>query len=478
MQISPDIFNKVIIAKQGEIPLLFTGDSTLRSAIFQKIFLVPNIGKIRDTIWTEYIKHLPPLFPVEDEDRLQKEISEKIGKIVTVEATLNNYADIRVDTLIELQSIVNQIKTAINNSKKIDEWKLKNERLKLECKELTQKIDNCKKEIKNYPISLATIREELKTFDNKKQECKTITDHMHKYKIFTGKDSCPTCGQNIKDIQLLLKTLESAHEKVGYNREDHEKYRQAEIGIMELEHNISRYTQLRDLQHARDITNNKNAIKSLQNDQYKDVDLEASLAAAEEAFKSTQDQLNTKRKLELNINSLQTEIESLKKRIADSDLNKAKNEKRNEFEKILLNLYDAFHATEFTKKVIQKYATVVTDYMLGNLASFNIPYTVNIGDNFDVEVTDKNGRELPSVSGGQKIIIGLCLRLALLQLFAQNFSFFIIDEATQTLDTTNQELYFELVKSLKKSQWKQIILIDHSERLGNCVDNVIDLGRD
>jgi len=79
------------------------------------------------------------------------------------------------------------------------------------------------------------------------------------------------------------------------------------------------------------------------------------------------------------------------------------------------------------------------------------------------------------VSGGQAMVIGLSLRLALHDMFAQSLSLFCCDEPTQGLDTDNQALLFELVKNLKQSGIKQIIIIDHNTGLSRVVDNYITL---
>lgn len=74
LQVGPEIISKVIIAQQGNIPLLFSGDSTVREKIFQKIFLVPNTEKVRSLISKNYLKQLPPLLPIEDIEDLRNEI--------------------------------------------------------------------------------------------------------------------------------------------------------------------------------------------------------------------------------------------------------------------------------------------------------------------------------------------------------------------------------------------------------------------
>lgn len=95
LQVGPEIISKVIIAQQGNIPLLFSGDSTIREKIFQKIFLVPNTDKIRNLISKNYLKQLPPLLPIEDIDDLRNEIHNTQKEIDTL------YCEIRELPLLE-----------------------------------------------------------------------------------------------------------------------------------------------------------------------------------------------------------------------------------------------------------------------------------------------------------------------------------------------------------------------------------------
>ena len=462
LQINPEIFNKVIIAKQGEIPLLFTGDSSVRSSIFQKIFLVPNTNKLKDIIWSDYIKQLPPLFPVEDKEKLEKEINFKLEQIEDKKLQLEQISDLDFSSLSNCQSVVIEITNALENEKKTKGLAQENEKLKT-------LIEEKKKELKEFPISKENIKIVLEDFSKKKTELSSLKVTLNSYSVFNNSENCPTCGQAISDITLLIDTLKKSCDELRYDQEDHDIYLSLNKKYDEINESIQNLN--------REIEINQREIKNLSSDDYKNIDLDASLIDAKAALKELENQLSLKHTLEMAISNLNIEIESFKKRIKDSAVNAEKNKKRNEFEQILLQLYDVFHVNRFPRKVIEKYSSIVSEYLSDNLIKFNMPYNAVVGEDFNIVISNNEGI-LPSVSGGQKMIVGLCLRLALLQLFAQNFSFFIVDEATQSLDVANQELYFELVKGLKNSQWKQIILVDHSERLADAVDHIFDLGRD
>lgn len=90
LQLNPEIIKKVIIARQGQIPLLFSGDESIREKIFQKIFLVPPTEKIRAMLWKDYIKQAPPVFPEEDLLALKIAKDQKDGEYIKIQKTIDS----------------------------------------------------------------------------------------------------------------------------------------------------------------------------------------------------------------------------------------------------------------------------------------------------------------------------------------------------------------------------------------------------
>lgn len=117
LQISNEIVERVIIAQQGQINLLFSGDQAIREKIFQKIFLVPNTEKIRKVIWDKYLKQVPPVVPVENilqlkekEDYLIKEL-ELLRKELLINEPLTEQ---KVDQLKARIAFIARCQTDIN----------------------------------------------------------------------------------------------------------------------------------------------------------------------------------------------------------------------------------------------------------------------------------------------------------------------------------------------------------------------------
>lgn len=189
-------------------------------------------------------------------------------------------------------------------------------------------------------------------------------------------------------------------------------------------------------------------------------------------------QVNQQRKDELvdlanQVTRIQTEVGLINTRIEQSRVNHEKNIRRSTYIDKLKEVYELLHITQFPRKLIETYSSEVEAELAVQLDKFNLPYSVRIGEGFKIIVIDKEGNEIPDLSGGQEMMVGVCLRLALHSMFAQSFPMLIIDEGTTHLDDTNARLYFDFIRDLRTSNVKQLIIIDHDTTLSEAVDHII-----
>lgn len=192
-----------------------------------------------------------------------------------------------------------------------------------------------------------------------------------------------------------------------------------------------------------------------------------------EEFQKLRDQA---KKLEIEIAANNREIKTLKQDLQDSNNYIEKNNKRKEYVHVLKSVYDLFHTGRFPRALIQTYSSTVTEYMNDVLASFEFPYTAKVNDTFGIDIFNEEGLQLPAISGGQQVMVGFSLRLALHNMFVGAFPFMIVDEGSYGLNNENAKKYFEIIKTLgKSSKFKQVIVIDHHSELSEYVDNTINL---
>ena len=179
---------------------------------------------------------------------------------------------------------------------------------------------------------------------------------------------------------------------------------------------------------------------------------------------------------QLQSGKLEHELLLLEQRIASSHLNSKYNAKRKDYLEALTDVYDVFATSKFPRRLIETYMDHVQVSLATYLEYFNLPYTVKVVDGFKIRLFTEHDKMLPNVSGGQEMMVGICLRLALHKMFAKAFPIWIIDEGTTHLSDDNRQNYFKLIEELRNQKViNQIIIIDHDERLSEVVDQTIQL---
>lgn len=571
LQISREIVERVIIAQQGKIPMLFSGDSTVREKIFQKIFMVPETDKLRKIVFDNYIKQCPPVIPIEDVDQLVLNKVQLEKEIAMLEYKIKKLTVLPEEELDERKRRLAYLSKCIDDSVKIEQI---NQALQDICNE-EYEIDN---EIQRYTDLLNTINiedyekqyetmlQQKSMYDRKlrideqfnqlrfpfdaeqfllleteatilEQETHQLSNDLMEIKInlsntkrqlehfsdLHGQQDCPTCGQSLQSIQQILLEFEtskinfeqdlkktqakhiSASTKLNKVHEDMESYKKIALAKERLEESkklfkditydpedlaffkevIDQYKQyeseMNDLFGKRTKIRSRSMVVKMQLDSLSRYDKKGDiLAEREEILASitlnTENQ-RSRQTQEVSLRVKQFELNTFSGRIKTNQENREKNTKRNKYLEVLNQVYDVYHSSNFPRKLILDYADVVTEFLQDNLNNFNIPYRAEVADNFKINMIDEDGRLLPRVSGGQEIQVGICLHLALHDLFSQSFPLMILDEGTTHLDEKNRKAYFDIVKMLKtKDSLKQIIIIDHDPQLSEVVDHVIELG--
>lgn len=567
-QIDKNIVHNVIVSNQGEIALLFNGDASTREKLFQKIFMVPNTTKLRETIWNNYIKTAPPEYALEDETELYNVLNntgealrrnktaiagvavsdEEYNSLLSRKAYL--YQVVHSKQLVEmcsheiyyLNSQIALAQTAINTKEKeytdFNHTLCIKEIAELESgKELFQIKQEAQTELAalKAPLCTEADKEELDELNNnintKEAEInlkrKTAADILAKIREYekSGLASgiCPTCKSEVKDIASLVAHLNDELEPIiiegkklkdlvdnlkeqklvkqilvdEYNTyvKEYSKLAQTIEAYKNISYDAEKHRSLKDTLEKYDI--HKVELDALTS---KLKDLEQKLNAKkielagavkydrnnnlldEEIIEVNEklDELDAKRKeyksIELSIALDEQKIKDTEQKIANNKELKEKNEKRKNYLDSLQAIYDIFHTSKFPRALIQTYADIVAEYMDSVLASFDFPYTTKVNELFGIDVYNQEGLKLPSVSGGQQVMVGLSLRIALHNMFVGAFPLMIIDEGSYGLAAENSQKYFNIISELNKSdKFKQVIVIDHHPELSEYVDHTVSL---
>lgn len=258
LQVGPEIISKVIIAHQGDIPLLFSGEAAIREKIFQKIFLVPPTEKIRNVIFQKYLKQLPPLLPVEDLEALKgliNNVEAKISKLDFDISQLSLLAPQQIDEHKErirfllkceqdagasvlLQKSIEDAKEKVTETKevvaelfavlssiRIDDYELlRNTQLQQKalytqkCKLLAEydsliKIQVDEKVFSQAKEDLTLLDEELATLSAElaglQYQETTVKKQIERYGTVNG-NTCHACGQALHSVYELVNMLQGS----------------------------------------------------------------------------------------------------------------------------------------------------------------------------------------------------------------------------------------------------------------------------
>ena len=345
---------------------------------------------------------------------------------------------------------------------------------------------------------------------------------IYKFSQLSGKADCPTCNQHLPDIlaflaelkveEARLKSLCDASNKaaslvnrklsqvnieitsaeVMYDRIEflskevdfsavpiysEAAFVQAQASLQELEENKKalRQLELRKINQENDIKVLEQKLAGLSSYDG-DADLDEELTAMQAALAGDTIDRQAIANAELEAAKLEHELRLYQTRIETSQANGEYNARRKKYVDRLTKAYDLLHVSRFPRKLIETHMDQVQVSLAGYLEHFNLPYSVKVNDGFKIRLVDAERRELPKVSGGQEVMVGICLRLALHKMFAHTFPLLIIDEGTTHLSDVKKPLYFSLIDDLRNQKIiRQIIIIDHDEGLKEVVDQIIQL---
>ena len=566
-QIDKNIVQNVIVSNQGEIALLFNGDNSTKEKLFQKIFMVPNTTKLRDTIWNNYIKDAPPEYPVKDMVQLtsdlqcleklvsmsqeemngykldddlytsyiarraylgkvaesssqQTELSDKLNKALEESRDLSAAADILRNKIQQIniqdyRECAAEQKAAKNLFETQQSWKDKKSKLAKPSVEVDKNyVDGLKQKEMELEADLKAKRAAVAELNKKIEE-------YEKSGLSSG--VCPTCGTKVENIaalvahvekerepiilagttqkkQLLdvqtelkeklahlsvweayektLQTIDSALESYKDVVFDQEAYSLCESVIAKYNTWESKLSVLSKEVIGADEDAHKLRLQIAGLTSYdQDVaEFAAEQLAVQVKIEDFQKAKEAVKKLEIEIAENNREIKAIKQDLKDGEHYTEKNKKRNQYVSTLKTVYDLFHTGKFPRALIQTYSSTVSEYMNEVLTSFDFPYTARVNESFGIDIFNEDGLQLPAISGGQQVMVGFSLRLALHNMFVGAFPFMIVDEGSYGLNNENAKKYFEIIKSLgKSSKFKQVIVIDHHSELSEYVDNTINL---
>ena len=170
------------------------------------------------------------------------------------------------------------------------------------------------------------------------------------------------------------------------------------------------------------------------------------------------------------------------KRIAELEVQVKENEHKLKFVDRINKIRAAFHRDAVQKDLRTFGAAAINTCLTECLSVFNVPYSVYFTQDGLAKFTDKQNHEhdFMSLSGGQKKIVSLAYRLALMRIFSNNINICVLDEPTSFIDTANIEAMKNAFVSLSEFAQQHnmtIFIATHEYSLVPIFDSLIELDK-
>ncbi|WP_457640767.1 AAA family ATPase [Persephonella sp.] len=444
---------------------------------------------------------------IEIEGKELRKKKEKIdhleGKCPTCERPLDNHSKEEIlneieDRLKELREKYKLLKNKEEElSKRLQQEKIIKEKLQ-EFNEFFKKHKEAEGEILKINSKIFVLNNKLKnesSLEKDKNEIeKFLTENREKYLQFKEAKSylSKVNVENIKkEINRLEKNIELYSEKLeGKNREElkkeYEILKEKSEKYISLKEAISKKdTLLKEIDTLKkDIdkteTEKESVGKDLENTLPVDNEIDKTkklLDEQEGKLKSINDKLiEIDRELsvtEANLTLKEKELSEIEKTKKDIDIISEKAEKYRLVEKAL--------GSDGIQKVIRDSALYELPKLTNQIfSSFGFDFQqIRFSEKFDISLlvptVEKNDRyvDVDAISGGQRVALGLALRLAIGRFLSSKTELLILDEPTVHLDEQRRGELVNLLLELKKKNFvRQLIIVTHDTEIEDAADSI------
>ncbi len=376
-----------------------------------------------------------------------------------------------IETLEErLEQVKRDIKKAKYQKRKIKEEIERVSKINVErIKQLQEGIESKKKELGEHYKELQRIMTGLKDLENDIRP--KISNIESKIKEIEEK-----LNELIKDIGHKPEDPKNELRELRKKKEEYDRLKPIADKYEEILHELEK--EQRELANLKEeMSKIEEEIKKLGYDKKRHEELKeryADLSRKYEGVKATlkekEDSLERKsnelRELEMEIQKLKGTLDSLNKK-----LNKIKT-----FIGDLKRVRNSYHKDGVQKLLRKKITPLLSELATEYIESFNMDITdVYLSEDFDISVI-KGSVEVPIslLSGGEKVAVGLALRLAIAKALSRRLSVVIMDEPTTHLDEERRKDLVNILGRFFKNEGAipQIVIVTHHQELETVADTL------
>ncbi|RUM60410.1 MAG: hypothetical protein DSY53_00770 [Persephonella sp.] len=394
-------------------------------------------------------------------DKKEKELNKKLSTEKIIKKLLEDfkniyekYRDIEED-IKNLQVELFKVKKALSEREKI-------------YKELDELKDFIQKN-KNIFIQYKNAEESLKKFDEK-----SLKERIENLKKEIEDINLEIKDINIKNLEEEIKKLEKDREEFIKIREKVKEEENLKSEIEKIKKNLQNLDSLvKELRNS--ISNKEELLKDIKN-------INSQIDELMEKLKEINEGITDKK---VSIKGLEKELIILKDKLKEIE------DKKKKIEKLKIYIAKSKKIEEVLgKNGIQK---ILRDNLLFELpklvndtfSKFGFPFEqIKFSENFDIYLLaptkERRDRlvDVSSISGGQRVALGLALRLSLAKFLSSKSSFLILDEPTIHLDEQRKSELVNLLIKLKNDGFiRQLIIVSHDTEIEDTADSIYYINR-
>lgn len=350
-----------------------------------------------------------------------------------------------------------------------------------ELNELIPEIEKNEKDLKNIDEEINNKNEYLKDIENKRQNYllakKTIEDLKDLDELNNERNEYLNSFEKIKkecrDMMEKYAIKDDIEGTIKFTRKQVDLYNEYQGAIKDKENNLKEKENIiNNLTTEQD--NLKNITEQINNIDYDD----EKNKKLHEDYTSNETKLKEK---ELNLAGMRVNIkkdeEQLEKyRDELKELKEISIEQNNlkDYLKFLNNIRD-FYGKDGVQKILRDQAKPkIEKATIDIFNEFDFNYSsLKLDSNYDIKIETKDGdRELKLMSGGEKIVIALALRLGIARVVSKNKTeLLLLDEPTIHLDAERRASLIDTINSI--SIVPQMIIVTHDDEMEPIANNIV-----
>jgi len=357
------------------------------------------------------------LVEIKEYKKYDEEIEENYSKLEEVEKALSN-------NKLELERLENPYHTYCSSEKILKDSVSKEELEKVKL-ELEEKRDRIKFEFEEF-------RHKISIVDDIDYKIKYLEERQREYNQKLGR---------VENKDRVINNIKEINEKILVSDNDLKNYR---IKLAELSFDDKEYEKINKEYISYDEKIRENM----------------SLITKKETEKVMYKQ---------NLENVENELRNLEKI-------KKEQIKLKDYIKLLKDLRELYGKDGVQKTLRNRVKPQIERETMNIFSEFDFDYTnINLDDTYAMTIqTGNDTLEITSLSGGEKIVIALALRLAIAKVISQNRTqLLILDEPTVHLDVNKKSDLIDIIRKINIVP--QIIVVTHDYEMLNLSDNIINV---